>query len=644
MTQLLTNSDATRPRSAAPARHGANWRLAGLIVGALGVVYGDIGTSPLYAVRASVLATSNGATAPDAAAVMGAISLIFWALTIVVTVKYVCFVLRADNKGEGGIVALAALTHRAVGTKRWAKTAIGVAGVIGLSLFFGEALLTPSISVLSAIEGLRVEQPGLEPLVVPITLVILVGLFLLQSRGTGSIGRLFGPIMVVWFVAIGALGARAIALEPSILWAINPLEGLNLFVTEPGAAFVSLGSVVLAVTGVEALYADMGHFGRSPIRTAWLFVAMPGLMLNYFGQGAAILSHPQAVDHPFFALAPHALHYPLVVLATVATIIASQAVISGIFSITQQAVQLGQLPRMEIRHTSATQFGQIFVPRVNMLMLIGVVLIVVTFRSSDALAAAYGIAVTGVMVISTTLVAVISVKNWAWPIWITAAVFGLFATIDIAFFSSNVLNKFLEGGWLPVVIALVILFLMDTWRVGRKAFVEKTHGSGLATDLFLERADKTPTRVSGTAIYFAPRLDDVPGALLHNLKHNQVLHERVILLNVVVEDTPFVPAERRIEVRRLGKGFHAVVLHFGFFEEADVPRALENARNFGLAIDIEHTSFFIRRETLVKARKSSLPPWRAKLFMMLQGAALEAARFYRLPPGRVVELGAQIEI
>ena len=450
--------------------------------------------------------------------------------------------------------------------------------------------------------------------------------------------------MLVWFFAIGGLGLRAILMEPSILWAFDPLAGLRLFMTEPGSAFVALGSVVLAVTGVEALYADMGHFGRRPIRTAWLFIAMPALMLNYFGQGAAILHDVHALNHPFFALAPKLLHYPLVALATVATIIASQAVISGVFSITQQAVQLGQLPRMEIRHTSATQFGQIFVPRVNMLMLIGVVIIVVMFRSSDALAAAYGIAVTGVMVISTSLVAVVARNKWRWPLWATISVFGLFATVDLAFFSSNMLNKFLEGGWLPVAIALGMLFFMDTWRVGRKTFVEKTHGSGLSTDLFLQRADKTPTRVSGTAIYFAPRLDDVPGALLHNLKHNQVLHERVILLNVVVEDTPYVRPERRIEVQRLGKGFYAVVVHFGFFEESDVPKALESARALGLAIDIDHTSFFIRRETLVKAKKSALPPWRAKLFMTLQGAALEAARFYRLPPGRVVELGAQIEI
>jgi len=639
VTQSISNARTAQPEATASPSQGALWRTAGLIVGALGVVYGDIGTSPLYAVRASVRAAG---AAPEA--IVGVISLIFWALTIIVTIKYVCFVLRAHNKGEGGIVALAALAHRAVGLKRWAKTAVGVAGVLGLSLFFGEALLTPSISVLSAVEGLRVEEPNLEPLIVPITLVILIGLFLLQSRGTGSIGRLFGPIMMVWFLVIGALGLHAIMSEPSILWAIDPLAGLRLFASEPGSAFVALGSVVLAVTGVEALYADMGHFGRLPIRIAWLFIAMPALMLNYFGQGAAILHDAHALDHPFFALAPKLLHYPLVALATLATIIASQAVISGIFSITQQAVQLGLFPRMEIRHTSATQFGQIFVPRVNLLMLVGVVLIVLLFRNSDALAAAYGIAVTGVMVISTWLVAVVAHKKWRWPLWLTLLIFGLFSTVDLAFFTSNLLSKFLEGGWLPVAIAFGILFFLDTWRVGRKTFVEKTHGTGLATDLFLERADKTPTRVSGTAIYFAPRLDDIPGALLHNLKHNQVLHERVILLNVVVEDTPYVRPERRIEVRRLGKGFYAVVVHFGFFEESDVPKALESARALGLAIDIDHTSFFIRRETLVKAKKSALPPWRARLFMMLQGAALEAARFYRLPPGRVVELGAQIEI
>jgi KUP system potassium uptake protein len=614
---------------------------AGLALGALGVVYGDIGTSPLYAVRASVRAAASGAPLNDA--VFGVISLIFWALTIIVTIKYISLVLRADNKGEGGIVALAALAHRAAGLKRWAKTAVGVAGVIGLSLFFGEALLTPAISVLSAVEGLRLEEPALGPLVVPITLVILTGVFLLQSRGTGWIGKLYGPVMVLWFIVLGVLGVRAILLEPSILQAVNPLLGLNLFLVEPLIAFMALGSVVLALTGVESLYADMGHFGRQAIRTAWLLGAMPALMLNYFGQGAMILHDPSALKHPFFALAPGVMHYPMVALATVATIIASQAVISGIFSITQQAIQLGQLPRMEIRHTSATQFGQVYIPRVNTLLAIGVVIIVLAFQSTDELTAAYGIAVTGVMVISTILVAVVARNKWRWPLWLVIAVFGLFATIDLAFFSSNMLYKFFDGGWLPVLVAIVMLFIMDTWRMGRKAFVEKTHGSGLATKLFLERADKTPTRVSGTAIYFSPRLDDIPGALLHNLKHNQVLHERIILLNVVVEDMPFVSAEKRLDVRRLGKGFHEVVVHFGFFEESDVPKALEGARALGLAIDIDNTSFFIRRETLVKAAKPALPPWRSKLFMMLQGSALEAARFYRLPPGRVVELGTQIE-
>jgi KUP system potassium uptake protein len=642
VTQSTTTNGA-RPANSAPnaAAGGFTWRKAGLVLGALGVVYGDIGTSPLYTVRVSVLAASGPAPGPDA--ITGVISLIFWALTIVVTVKYICFVMRADNKGEGGIVALSALAHRAAGLKRWAKTAVGVAGVVGLSLFFGEALLTPSITVLGALEGLRVEEPGLQPWVVPLTLVVLVGLFMLQSRGTGSIGRMFGPIMLVWFIAIGGLGLRAILLEPSILWAVNPLEAVNLFLAEPGMAFIALGSIVLAVTGVEALYADMGHFGRQPIRIAWLFIAMPALMLNYFGQGAAILHDVRALDHPFFALAQGPLHYPLVALATIAAMIASQAVISGIFSITQQAVQLGQLPRMEIRHTSATEAGQIFIPRVNAIMLIGVITIVLMFENADSLAAAYGIAVTGVMVISTMLVATVARNKWGWPLWLIIAVFGLFATVDLAFFSANILYKLFEGGWLPVAIALSVLFVMDTWRMGRKAFVEKTHGTGLATGLFLERADKTPTRVSGTAIYFSPRLDDIPGALLHNLKHNQVLHERIILLNVVVEDTPFAAAEKRLEVRRLGKGFHEVVVHFGFFEDPDVPKALEGARALGLAIDIDNTSFFIRRETLVKAQKSSLRPWRAKLFMMLQGTAQEAARFYRLPPGRVVELGAQIE-
>ena len=648
MIQSATSVNDTETRSPATGNGGiaappqtSLRRENALLLGALGIVYGDIGTSPLYAARQSVLAA--GGAHPSATAVFGALSMIFWSLVIVVTIKYVFIVLRADNKGEGGVLALAALAHRNAGPSRTLKSVIAFAAVLGLALFFGDGLLTPAISVLSAVEGLRVESHAFAPLVVPITLVILIGLFLLQSRGTTHIGRMFGPIMAIWFTVIGILGLRSISSTPDILAAVSPHYAFNLFVTEPWTAFVSLGAVVLAVTGVEALYADMGHFGRQPIRAAWVSIVLPCLLLNYFGQGAAILRDPAALDHPFFALAPSALHYPLVALATVATIIASQAVISGVFSLTRQAVQLGQLPRMQIRHTSATDWGQIFVPRANTIMLISVVIIVILFQSSDALATAYGIAVTGVMAIDTFLIAIVARRKWGWKMWVVLGVFGLLGFIDFAFLSANAL-KIVEGGWLPIAITIAILVLMDAWREGRKIFVERAYGSGLSLENFLARADKTPLRVSGTAVYMAGRLDDVPVALLHNLKHNQVMHERVILLHVTVDDVPFVPPERRLGVEKLGKGLYTVELHYGFFEEPDVPRALQAARAHGLAIDIDHTTFFIGRETIVRGEKPSMKLWRVQLFMAMASAALAPARFFRLPPGRVVELGTQIEM
>jgi KUP system potassium uptake protein len=634
----------------APARHDIShdqarmrwWRRqAFLTMGALGVVYGDIGTSPLYAVRQSVLAT--GGEMPMPVAVMGAISLIFWSLIIIVTVKYIVFILRADNKGEGGVLALAALAHRSPRLPRWIKASISTAAVIGLALFFGDGMLTPAVSVLSAVEGLQLENPAFGPLVLPISFIILLGLFLLQSRGTAKIGRLFGPIVVVWFVTIGAIGLRSIIMTPEILWALNPWHGIYLFVLEPWVAFVSLGSVVLTVTGVETLYADMGHFGRTAIRLGWLCVTLPALILNYLGQGAVLLRDHAALANPFYALAPPGFHYALVALATVATVIASQAVISGVFSITRQSVQLGQLPRMEIRHTSATDYGQIYVPRANTLMLIGVIAIVLIYKNSDALAAAYGMAVTGMMSITTALGLIVAIRQWQWkPYWIVLA-FTIFIFTDLTFLGAVSLKLF-EGAWLPLAIAAAVYMLMETWRAGRRALLEKAYGGGLSTDLFLERADKSPIRVSGTAIFITPRLDEVPGALLHNLKHNQVLHERIVFLRVDVQDVPFVPAERRLTVKKLGKGFFSIEIHFGFFQTPDVPDALEGARSHGLVIDIDTTTFFVRRETLVPARVSALPKWQTRLFIKLYASAQQAAQFYRLPAGRVVELGSQTEI
>ena len=580
---------------------------------------------------------------PMTMAVMGAISLIFWSLIIVVTVKYVIFVLRADNKGEGGVLALAALAHRVHGLPRWMKAAISSAAVVGLALFFGDGMLTPAISVLSAVEGLKVEEPAFGFLVLPISVVILFFLFFFQNRGTGKIGRLFGPIMLIWFAALGTFGVLSIVKTPAILGSLNPLAGIELFVAEPWMAFVSLGSVILAVTGVEALYADMGHFGRRAIRLAWLSVALPALVLNYLGQGALLLRDPASLDNPFYGLTPGGLHYPMVALSTVATIIASQAVISGVFSITRQSVQLGQLPRMEIRHTSANDPGQIYVPRANTLMLIGVIAIVLIYKSSDALAAAYGMAVTGIMTITTLLALIVATREWRWKTHWLVIVFGLFLLVDLSFLSAASL-KLVQGAWLPLAIAAAVYLIMETWRSGRRVLLEKTYGSGISTELFLERAEKTPLRVSGTAIFITPRLDQVPGALLHNLKHNQVLHERVIFLRVDVADVPFVAADKRLTVNKLGKGFFTVEIHFGFFQTPDVPKALEQARAYGLSLDLDTTTFFIRHETLVPARVSAMAVWKTKLFIRLYASALEAAQFYRLPPGRVVELGSQTEI
>ncbi len=614
-------------------------RSLGLTVGALGVVFGDIGTSPLYAMRETAVAV--GGHAASQTAVYGALSLIFWTLVIVVTVKYVGFIMRADNNGEGGVMALAALAHRSP-VPRAAKTAIGVAALMGLALFYGDGMLTPAISVLSAMEGLGASE-AFRPWILPITIIILVALFLLQNRGTEHIGKLFGPVMVVWFLVLAVLGAIAISREPQILFAANPVYALALFGSEPWTAFVALGSVVLAVTGCEALYADMGHFGARPIRWAWLYFAFPALVLNYFGQGALLLSNPAAAPLLFYALVPSWLHYPMVVLATIATIIASQAVISGVFSITQQAVQLGQLPRMEIRHTSEKEMGQIYVPRSNTMLAVGVVLIVLIFKSSDALAAAYGIAVTGVMVISTVLVAVVARYRWNWSTPAVLAVFGILGLIDLAFMSSNAL-KIVQGGWLPLAVAGATFVVMDTWRMGRRIHMDAMRDDALSLDLFLARADKVSQRIAGTAVFLSPRLDTVPNALLHSLKHYKVLHERVVLCNVTVTDTPFVSKAKRITVDKLGKGFFTVRISYGFFETPDIPAALALARAQGLALEPDATTYFLGRETLVPGEKPSMKRWRVALYMWLVSNALSPTRFYHLTPGRVVELGTQVSI
>ena len=612
-----------------------------LMLGALGVVFGDIGTSPLYALKATVLATEGGL--PNNVAVMGSLSMIIWALILVVTVKYVLIIMRADNDGEGGTLALAALAHRSSGLSRRTKGLIGIGAIVGLALFFGDGMLTPAVTVLSAVEGLKVESSTFTPLVLPLALVILVALFVIQNRGTHKLGRLFGPVMVLWFLALGGFGLASLVQNPIILTAVNPLYALDMFLQAPLVGFVSLGAVVLAVTGCEALYADMGHFGKRPIQYAWFFVALPALLLNYFGQGAALLRDPGAAEFAFFSVIPHWAHLPMVLLATLAAIIASQAVITGVFSMTQQAVQLGQLPRMEIRHTSATDYGQIYVPQMNTLLGIGVVLIVLIFKTSDSLTAAYGIAVTGVMVIDTFNASWVANRQWRWPTWFAICLFGAMGASDMIFFVSNSL-KVPEGGWLPLFIAACAFMVMDTWRRGRRVHLEKVRSESLPLNLFLERADKNTTRVAGLGVFLSSRTDVVPGALLHNLKHNKVLHERVVIATVVVEDTPLVAPERRIEVQKLGKGFYAVKVHHGFYETPDVPQAMEDARRFGLALDVPTATFFIGRETLVPAEHSDLAAWRNWLYRQLAGNALSPARFYHLPPNRVVELGTQVTI
>jgi KUP system potassium uptake protein len=623
----------------APAERSLK-RDLGLAMGALGVVFGDIGTSPLYAMGQSALAA--GGERPGAFAVYGALSLIFWALMIVVTIKYVGFIMRADNNGEGGVMALAALAHRAP-VSRKAKTAIGVAALMGLALFYGDGMLTPCVTLLSALEGIGVENKSFANFVVPLTLVVLVGLFLLQSRGTGKIGKLFGPIMVVWFIVLSVLGVVEILKSPGILRAVNPTYGAMLFVREPWTAFVALGSVVLAVTGCEALYADMGHFGARAIRWAWLYFTLPALLLNYFGQGALLLSHPEDAGFLFYAMVPSWAHYPMVVLATIASAIASQAVISGVFSITQQAVQLGQLPRMEIRHTSAAERGQIYVPKSNAMLAVGVVLIVLIFKSSAALASAYGIAVTGVMVISTVLVGVVAIHRWKWNRLAVYTVFGALGLIDVAFLASNSL-KIAEGGWFPLAVAGATFVVMDTWRIGRRVHLDAMRDNALALDLFLERADKFSQRIAGTAVFLSPRLDAVPNPLLHSLKHYKVLHERVVICTVAAADTPYVSKTKRVTVDKLGKGFFTVRISYGFFETPDIPEALSLARSQGLALEPDATTYFLGRETLVPGEKPSMKSWRVALYMWLASNALSPARFYHLPPGRVVELGTQVSI
>ncbi|MEX2648518.1 MAG: potassium transporter Kup [Alphaproteobacteria bacterium] len=611
----------------------------GLTLLALGVVYGDIGTSPIYTIGLFFADAGFRPVAPD---VLGALSLVVWALTIVVTIKYVVVILIIDNRGEGGIMALLALALRTSRGKPARRHLLVAAGLLGAALFFAEGVITPAISVLSAVEGLEVAAPRLAPFVVPIAAGILTALFAFQSQGTARVGVVFGPIILVWFATLTVLGVRAIAAEPSVLAALNPVNGLRFLVHHQLAGLASLGIVVLAVTGAEALYADLGHFGKTPIRLGWLAVAYPALIVNYLGQGALILHDPEAAEHPFFLMAPDWALYPLIGLTTFATIIASQATISGAFSVARQAVQLGYLPRLRTVHTSARIMGQVYVPRVNLIMFVAVLALVFWFGSSGAIAAAYGVAVTGTFMATVVLAASVYLHRRLLPVAVVLPLFGAFFVVDLTLFLAST-SKLASGAFLPITAGIILYFVMTTWSAGRTVVARRRGEAAMPLDGFLERVTGDhPPRVEGTAVYLTAAPNFVPHALLHNLKHNKVLHERVVVLSVATEDVPRVDEADRIVVTPVGKRFYLVELAFGFFETPDVPAAL--ARAPGLDIDVAATSFFLGRDKLVPSVRPSMSGWRERLFLALARNAETATDYFRLPPNRVVELGAVLEL
>ncbi len=611
------------------------------LIGVLGVVYGDIGTSPLYALQASLgYFQKSGLKYAD---IFGILSLIFWSLIIVVTLKYVTFIMRADNNGEGGTLSLMALASRVARSDR-TKGALGIIGIVGAGLFFGDGVITPAISILSAVEGITVISPDLSRLVLPIALVVIAVLFLVQRKGTDAVGRAFGPIMVVWFLSLGLLGLSEIIRYPFVLEALNPYYSLAFMVRHDRIAFIALGAVVLAVTGAEALYADMSHFGRRPIRASWIFFVLPCLVLNYFGQGALVIANPSTVDNPFYKLAPHVLQIPLIILATMATVIASQAVITGAYSVARMCIQLGLLPRMEVRHTSEHEQGQIYVPQINAILAVGVVLLVLTFRSSNALASAYGIAVTGTFLCDNTLAAFVYRRQFGWPRWATLALFGAFGVIDFAFFAANSLKIF-EGGWVPLAIGLTIILVMTTWRRGRGLIVARWQQDSLPLASFLARLPQSRIiRVPGTAVFLTGNLEFVPNALLHNLKHNKVLHEQVFFVNVRTLAFPQASPEERATAEEVAPGVFKVSLCYGFMESPNVPRALESLSAHGIEFKPMQTSYFLGRETVVTASLPKLRFIRRWLFLFMVRNAVSATEFFRIPSDRVVELGVRIAI
>lgn len=614
--------------------------LSTLAIGAIGVVFGDIGTSPLYALKESFV--GHHPLTVDRPHIFGVLSLIFWTMMLIVTLKYVVVILRADNKGEGGSLALLALIGRKLGETRWSG-AIVMLGVIATALFYGDAIITPAISVLSAVEGLAVVHDGLAQWVLPIAIVILIALFAIQSRGTATMGKLFGPVMIVYFIVLAVLGVIGIAQAPEVLWALSPHYALEFFLIDPALAFLALGSVVLAVTGAEALYADMGHFGREAIMVSWLYIAFPCLLINYLGQSALLLHNPAAVENPFFLLAPEWARLPLVILATLATVIASQAVISGAYSVSQQAVQLGFLPRIRILHTSAKAAGQIYVPFVNWGLLILVIMLVVGFKSSSNLAAAYGIAVTGTMFITACMLGVMTFAVWKWHPLVATVVTGAFLVIDGLYFASNV-TKIPDGGWFPLLVAAIVFILLTTWAGGRRLVRNRLLEDAMPVDLFIGSAGDRVRRVAGTSVFLTSAAEGVPPSLLHNLKHNHVLHERVVLLTVETEPVPHIAPENRIGVTDLSHGFFRVIVRYGFMDEIDIPEELATITTAGGPFKAMETSYFLARQTLIASSRPGMAIWREKLFAWMVRNAESAMEFFKLPSNRVIELGSQVEI
>lgn len=623
-----------------PSGHHVQEPLPLLALGAIGVVFGDIGTSPLYALKESF--AGHHPLAVDQPHIFGVLSLIFWTMMLIVTIKYVFVILRADNHGEGGSLALLALISRRLRERRWSGSIV-MLGVAATALFYGDAIITPAISVLSAVEGLSTVNDTFTALVMPISILILIGLFAIQSYGTAKVGALFGPVMIFYFLVLAVLGVGSIMTHPAIVGALNPMWAAYFFSADPKLAFLALGSVVLAVTGAEALYADMGHFGRRAISISWLYIALPCLLLNYLGQGALLLNDPASIENPFYLMAPEWARLPLVILATVATVIASQAVISGAFSVTQQAVQLGFLPRLRIVNTSAKAAGQIYVPFINSALLVMVIVITLGFRSSSNLAAAYGIAVTGTMFITACMLGVLTFSVWKWPKPLAVIVTGAFLIVDGTYFASN-LTKVPDGGWFPLLVAAIAFTLLTTWARGRKIVRAHLNQSAMTMEMFIASTVRSLKRVSGTAVFLSASAKGVPPALLHNVKHNKVLHERIVILTVHIQGIPQVPDEERVEVQELDDGFYRMILHYGFMEEIDIPAALARTDRCGPVFRPMDTSFFLGRQTLIPSSKPGMAIWRERLFAWMVQNAESAMEFFKLPINRVVELGSQLEI